>query len=134
MELDDWILVHDAARPCLRKADLRQLVNALWDDEVGGLLATPVADTLKRASDDGRVSGTVDRRQLWSAMTPQMFRMGRLLHALESARAGGVDITDEASAMERLGWRPRLVQGARSNIKITYAEDLEAAARLLWPS
>jgi 2-C-methyl-D-erythritol 4-phosphate cytidylyltransferase len=139
VELDDWILVHDAARPCLQPGDVRRLVDAVWDDEVGGLLASPLADTLK-LSDAGapggaravqRIERTVERANLWCAMTPQMFRMGRLLRALESARAAGVEITDEASAMERMGWRARLVQGARSNIKITFAEDLELAARLL---
>jgi len=131
LDLEDWVLVHDAARPCLRPADVARLVDAVADDEVGGLLATPLADTVKKAGGDLRVERTVDREGLWSAMTPQMFRMGRLLQALDSALAAGVDITDEAGAMERLGWRARLVQGARSNIKITFAEDLEAAARLL---
>ncbi len=131
VELDDWVLVHDAARPCVLSADVRRLVDTVWDDDVGGLLGAPVADTLKQIGRDERVVRTVDRRELWSAMTPQMFRMGRLLQALESARAAGIEMTDEASAMERLGWRARLVQGARSNIKITYAEDLDIAARLL---
>lgn len=131
VDLDDWVLVHDAARPCLQTADVKRLIDTVQDDDVGGLLATPVADTLKLSAADQRVERTVDRTRLWQALTPQMFRMGMLLEALESARATGVDTTDEASAVERLGKRARLVQGSRSNLKITFAEDFDLASRLL---
>ena len=134
VELEDWVLVHDAARPCLHTSDVSRLVDAVAGDDVGGLLATPLADTVKQVDDGGRVARTIDRDGLWSAMTPQMFRMGRLLQALDAALAAGVETTDEAAAMERQGWRALLVQGARSNIKITYAEDLDVAARLLGSS
>jgi 2-C-methyl-D-erythritol 4-phosphate cytidylyltransferase len=131
VELDDWVLVHDAARPCLQTADVGLLIDKVRDDEIGGLLATPVADTLKLGGEDQRVSRTIERTGLWQALTPQMFRMGILLRALESARAAGVETTDEASAIERLGGRARLVQGSRSNVKITFAEDIELAAKIL---
>ncbi len=128
---DDWVLVHDAARPLLPPGDLTRLLDTLADHPVGVLLAVPVSDTLKQADADGQVARTVPRDSLWSAMTPQMFRFGLLSRALESARAGGVAVTDEASAMERAGFRPVLVPGRRCNIKITRPEDLEMAEALL---
>lgn len=129
---DDWVLVHDAARPCLTVTDLERLIAACADDEVGGLLAAPVADTLKRAADtDARVVETVARDGLWRALTPQLFRLGLLRRALESALAAGVAPTDEAEAVERLGLRPRLVEGSAQNLKITHPADLELAERLL---
>jgi len=131
VDLGDWVLVHDAARPCLPVEDLRRLLDETAEDPVGGLLGAPVADTLKRADGDARAAETVDRTGLWQALTPQVFRMGMLLQAMESARAARLDPTDEAAAVERLGYRPRLVLGSRSNVKITYAEDLRVAARLL---
>ncbi|KPK55978.1 MAG: 2-C-methyl-D-erythritol 4-phosphate cytidylyltransferase [Thiotrichales bacterium SG8_50] len=127
----DWVLVHDAARPCLRAADLSRLIDELSDDAVGGLLALPVSDTVKRADHSGRVAQTVDRRGLWRALTPQMFRLAALREALAGALARGEDITDEAAAMESAGHRPKLVAGHSDNIKITHPEDLALAALYL---
>lgn len=126
---EDWILVHDAARPCLSAAELDRLFAALDADAVGGLLALPVADTLKRADAADRVVATQPREGLWRALTPQMFRYRLLVEALHRTRSDAV--TDEASAVERLGLRPRLVAGAATNIKVTYAEDLAFAATVL---
>jgi 2-C-methyl-D-erythritol 4-phosphate cytidylyltransferase len=120
----DWVLVHDAARPNLAAADLDRLLVELAHDEVGGLLAVPAKDTLKRAGADGRVSETLDRSVVWQAFTPQMFRLGPLQRALADARVAGVNITDEASAMEWAGHAPRLIEGRSDNIKITRPEDL----------
>lgn len=126
----DWVLVHDAARPCLQRADLHALLDALPTASQGALLAVPVADTLKRAEGEHAVA-TVDRRQLWRALTPQAFPIGALLEALDAARQQAIPITDEASALERRGWRPRLVLGHADNIKITYPEDLPLAEAIL---
>lgn len=126
---EDWVLVHDAARPCLHPAQLTHLIDTLIDDPVGGLLAIPVADTLKRADQDTRVEATIDRRQLWQAQTPQMFRVGQLQQALSSGDRAVM--TDEASAIERLGHRPRLVSGSLTNLKVTYPEDLALASMIL---
>ena len=123
----DWVLVHDAARPGLSPAALARLIDAVGDDRVGGLLALPVADTVKRADASGRVLATVDRDGLWAAQTPQMFRAGVLREALSGDRRG---ITDEASAVERLGLQPLLVRGEPGNLKVTLAEDLQLAAAL----
>jgi 2-C-methyl-D-erythritol 4-phosphate cytidylyltransferase len=125
----DWMLVHDAARPCLSAAALDRLIREIGDDEVGGLLAIPVADTLKRADEADRVAATEPRAGLWQAQTPQMFRHGVLLEALE--RAGSANVTDEASAIERTGLKPRLVMGELSNLKVTHAHDLALAERIL---
>ena len=127
----DWVLVHDAARPCLDCLDLQRLLDTLREDAVGGLLAAAVVDTLKRADDAQRVSATVAREQLWRALTPQMFRYGVLARALSAAAQRGVAITDESQAVEMLGLRPRLVAGSSDNIKITLPEDIERAERLL---
>jgi 2-C-methyl-D-erythritol 4-phosphate cytidylyltransferase len=124
---DDWVLVHDAARPCLDDATLKRLIDAVSGDDVGGILAVPVADTLKRAADDGRIAATEARDGLWQAQTPQMFRHAVLVRAL----AGAGDVTDEAAAVEALGLRPRLVQGSARNLKVTYPEDVAVAAALL---
>ena len=121
---EDWVLVHDAVRPCLRSTDLDVLMDTLKDDAVGGLLATPVRDTMKRADAGGRVSATVDRAALWHALTPQMFRLQVLSRALEQALERGLPVTDDASAVEALGLAPRLVEGRADNIKITRPEDL----------
>ena len=121
---DDWVLVHDAARPNLAESDLLKLLAQLQDDPVGGLLAVPVRDTLKLADADGRVSSTPDRSLYWQAYTPQMFRLGALCSALGDALAAGAVITDESSAMAWAGHRPRLVEGRADNIKITRPEDL----------
>jgi 2-C-methyl-D-erythritol 4-phosphate cytidylyltransferase len=128
---DDWVLVHDAARPCLSASDLDRMLNELSDDAVGGLLAAPVVDTLKRADEGGRVSQTVPREKLWRALTPQMFRYVLLQRALESTQAKGVAVTDEAQAVEALGLQPKLVAGDADNIKITLPEDLPRAERIL---
>lgn len=124
---EDWALVHDAARPCLAPADLDRLFAELADDPVGGLLAVPVYDTMKRADADGRVMQTVDRTGLWHALTPQMFRYGLLRAALEDAALAGATITDEASAIERAGLRPKLIEGRADNLKITRPGDLRLA-------
>lgn len=121
----DWVLVHDAARPNLARADLDCLLSELADDPVGGLLAVPVRDTLKRVGADGRVQETVDRSVIWQAYTPQMFRLGALEQALAGALAEKVAITDEASALEWAGQAPRLIEGRADNLKITRPEDLE---------
>ncbi|MFN9806446.1 MAG: 2-C-methyl-D-erythritol 4-phosphate cytidylyltransferase [Betaproteobacteria bacterium] len=128
---DDWVLVHDAARPALDAAELVDLIDALLHDAVGGLLALPLADTLKRATvdDPPRVDATVDRTGLWRALTPQMFRAGLLARALDGADLA--TITDEASAVERLGLSPRLITGRASNIKVTTADDLPLARAFL---
>ena len=128
---DDWVLVHDAARPCLRATDLSRLIDELADEGVGGLLGVPVVDTLKRADASDRVQATVPRESLWRALTPQMFRYGVLDRALRAARDSGAAPTDEAQAVEALGLQPRLVRGDPDNIKITLPEDIERAARLL---
>jgi len=128
---DDWVLVHDAARPCLSSLDLGRLLTELSGDAVGGLLAAPVVDTLKRADDGGRVAQTVTREKLWRALTPQMFRYAVLQRALESAQAKGIAVTDEAQAVEALGLQPKLVAGDADNIKITLPEDLPRAERIL---
>ncbi|VEB41292.1 2-C-methyl-D-erythritol 4-phosphate cytidylyltransferase [Chromobacterium violaceum] len=126
---DDWVLVHDAARCCLSVAAVERLIAALSGHAVGGLLALPVPDTVKRADIDGHVAATVPRNGLWLAQTPQMFRAGLLARALSSAAAE--DITDEASAVERLGVKPLLVEGDAQNFKITYPRDLALARAIL---
>ncbi len=128
---DDWVLVHDAARPCLRDTDLSRLIDELADDGVGGLLAAPLVDTLKRADVSDRVQATVPRDALWRALTPQMFRYGLLDRALRAEHGPGAGPTDEAQAVEALGLQPRLVRGDPDNIKITLPEDIERATRLL---
>lgn len=129
-DADDWVLVHDAARPGLSATALARLIDEVGDDAVGGLLALPIADTVKRCDDEGRVCATVDRARLWAAQTPQMFRVGVLRQALSGERLG---ITDEASAVERLGLRPLLVRGEPTNFKVTLAEDLAMASALQQP-
>lgn len=120
----DWMLVHDAARPCLSPALLDKLLGALHDDAVGGILAAPVADTLKREGHGQRIQETVPRQGLWGAQTPQMFRYGLLREAL---RRAGTEVTDEASAIEHLGLSPLLVESDASNLKVTFPHDLEVA-------
>ncbi|MEK8079734.1 2-C-methyl-D-erythritol 4-phosphate cytidylyltransferase [Pseudomonas sp. XK-1] len=127
---DDWVLVHDAARPNLARSDLDLLLAELASDPVGGLLAVPARDTLKRAGPDGRVRETVDRATIWQAYTPQMFRLGELQRALADALLAGVAITDEASAMEWAGHAPRLIEGRGDNLKVTRPEDLQGLRRL----
>ncbi len=123
----DWVLVHDAARPCLSNADLQGLIDTLGQDPVGGILAVPVRDTIKRGDMDRRIAETVDRSGLWHALTPQMFRLEALNRALRNSLADDYLVTDEASAMEHIGLKPRLVEGRADNIKITRPEDLALA-------
>lgn len=125
---DDWVLVHDAARPCVRLSDIEKLISALSSKTDGGLLGVPVADTMKRADSEQRITATVDREGLWHAYTPQMFRVGQLRAALQHAIDNDLLVTDEASAMEHAGYQPRMVQGQRDNIKITVPADIELAA------
>ncbi|MBA4178170.1 MAG: 2-C-methyl-D-erythritol 4-phosphate cytidylyltransferase [Leptothrix sp. (in: Bacteria)] len=137
----DWVLVHDAARCLLQPAWVKRLIDACIGDDVGGLLALPLADTLKAAvakaatAADGdageRVAATLDRRTKWLAQTPQMFRLGLLQRALREAAAKGVNVTDESSAVEALGLAPRLVPGDQENFKLTWPADFALAARLL---
>ena len=132
---DDWILVHDAARPCLNAADLGALLDAVAQPAAGAanrdgaVLAVPVVDTVKRELGDH--VATVDRQGLWRALTPQVFAFAQLRHALKEAKLAGVEVTDEAQAVERLGLRPALVQGSPFNVKITRAQDLATAANIL---
>jgi 2-C-methyl-D-erythritol 4-phosphate cytidylyltransferase len=127
----DWVLVHDAARPCLSSALLEHLIDSLRDDEVGGILAVPAKDTLKRASKTQTIMATVDRSDIWQAQTPQMFRYGILKAALTSAIEQNLNITDEASALEYMGYQPKLVVGDAKNLKVTTPEDLALAEFLL---
>jgi 2-C-methyl-D-erythritol 4-phosphate cytidylyltransferase len=132
VDVDDFILVHDAARPCVPKADIERLVAECSVDRIGGILTLAVADTVKRVAKDEagtqRIAGTEDRSQLWLAQTPQMFRAGLLMQALRQARR---NVTDESSAVEQLGLRPRMVAGSRENLKVTYPEDLAIAEAIL---
>ena len=131
VDADDWMLVHDAARPCLPAGDLRKLLDEGGGDAIGAILALPVAETVKRAGkDEGgvqRIAATEERAQLWLAQTPQLFRVGLLLEALTQTATA----TDEAAAVEALGLRPRLVLGSRENLKVTFPEDLAIAEALL---
>lgn len=124
---EDWVLVHDAARACIDPALVASLIEQLSGDPVGGLLAVPLADTLKRADAHGRVAQTLPREGLWQAQTPQMFRYGLLNRALDAC----LTVTDEAGAIEALGLQPRLVPGDIANLKLTYPQDLLLAARIL---
>ena len=132
VDADDWILVHDAARPCLPEKDLQSLIRECEADEIGGILAAPVAETVKRAANDKggatRIVRSEERAQLWLAQTPQMFRAGLLAQALKRAKDA---VTDEAQAVEALGLRPRIVAGSRENVKVTYPEDLAIAQAIL---
>lgn len=123
----DWVLVHDAARPCVRTTDLLKLIETLSGHPVGGLLGVPAHDTMKRTCADDLVHSTVPRQDLWHAQTPQMFRVGHLREALQAALQDGFEVTDEASAMEHAGDRPLMVEGHADNIKITRPEDLQLA-------
>lgn len=122
----DWVLVHDMARPCVRLADIEKLIAECGPE--GAILATPITDTVKRATASEQILATVPRQQLWRALTPQLFPLNALFDALQSALAAGVEITDEASAMERVGVQPKLVLGHTDNIKITLSADLPLAA------
>lgn len=127
VDANDWVLVHDAARCCLTSAHVEKLIAELGDDPVGGLLAVPVADTLKHAHEGQRVAATVARDGLWQAQTPQMFRHGMLLDALGRAPI----VTDESSAIEALGLQPKLVAADATNLKVTWPLDLQLAGWIL---
>jgi 2-C-methyl-D-erythritol 4-phosphate cytidylyltransferase len=124
---DDWVLVHDAARPCVRLAEIDLLIETCLNRKQGGILATPVHDTMKRSDSQNRIVGTVPRENLWHACTPQLFRIGELTEAIECALDSGYPVTDEASAMERAGQQPLLVECSLANIKITRPDDLALA-------
>jgi 2-C-methyl-D-erythritol 4-phosphate cytidylyltransferase len=132
VDADDFMLVHDAARPCVPQSDLERLIAECSADRIGGILALPVAETVKRVAKDEagtqRIAGTEDRTQLWLAQTPQMFRVGLLMQALRQAKR---NVTDEAAAIEQLGLRPRMIAGSRENLKVTYPEDLAIAEAIL---
>jgi 2-C-methyl-D-erythritol 4-phosphate cytidylyltransferase len=127
VQADDWILVHDAARPCLPAKDLDKLMREIEGDEVGGILALPVVDTIKKVS-ESKIQSTQERSQFWLAQTPQMFRAGLLAQALTSAKGSP---TDEAAAVEQLGLKPRVVAGSRENLKVTWPDDLALAEAIL---
>ena len=139
VENDDWVLVHDAARPCIFQEDVIEMMSTLGDSTVGGIMAIPVSDTIKRVSaiweeqgaGDVTIESTKDRRFLWQAQTPQMFRFAMLLSAMENAIEEKQAITDESSAIEFLGYKPAVFQGKRSNMKITLPEDLGMAQQIL---
>ncbi|MEM7469335.1 MAG: 2-C-methyl-D-erythritol 4-phosphate cytidylyltransferase [Pseudomonadota bacterium] len=128
---DSWVLVHDAARPCVRPSDVQNMIDKLQTHDVGGILASPVGDTLKKSSDNQIIEKTVDRDGMWRAFTPQMFRLGVLRRALEHALEENQLVTDEAQAIESQGLKPVLVEGSADNIKITQPADLSLAALYL---
>ena len=127
MDADDWVLVHDAARPCLPRKDLERLVAEAQADEVGGILALPATDTIKRVAGN-KILSTEDRSHLWLAQTPQMFRAGLLAQALQRAKGA---VTDEAAAIEQMGLKPRVVTGSRENLKVTWPGDIAIAENIL---
>jgi 2-C-methyl-D-erythritol 4-phosphate cytidylyltransferase len=122
---NDWVMVHDAARPCLNQSAIDRLMINLRSHDVGGILALPCRDTMKRANETGEIEETVERESLWHAQTPQMFKYGKLLHAIEKALNENVVVTDESMAMELCGYKPMLVQGHQENIKITHKDDIQ---------
>ncbi len=124
---NDWVLVHDAARPCLSRSELNRLISEVGDDDVGGILAVPVRDTMKRGTADNEIAETVDRNQLWHALTPQMFRFHKLLSSLRNIQKLQQIVTDEAEAIEKTGVKSQLVRGEYSNIKVTEMGDIELA-------
>ena len=131
LEAHDWVLVHDAARPCLHPRDLGKLLQSIGDDPVGGILATPVADTLKKVDEDRLVIATTDRDDLWRAFTPQMFRYQLLKEALQAGLAAGEPPSDEAGALERMRKPVMVVEGRSDNIKITRPDDIALAEAIL---
>lgn len=128
---NDWVLVHDAARPCLTTETLDRLIESVQDHPIGGLLATPIADTLKKVNANHSVQETVSREKLWAAQTPQLFRFGILMDAMQKALASDIRITDESSAIEFSGKHPLVIKGDPKNIKITTPEDLKIAENYL---
>lgn len=130
-EQDDWVLIHDVARPCVRVQDVQNLMTTLASHKVGGVLATPLSDTVKRVVHQSDIDSTEDRSQLWAAQTPQMFRYGLLLESLQSAVKQQRQPTDESAAIEKLGYKPCVVEGSRDNIKITRLEDMAIAEAIM---
>lgn len=129
--LADWVLVHDAARPCIRETDISRLMHELEGHPVGGLLGIQAHDTMKQVSQSADVEATIDRNSLWHAQTPQMFRLGILIDAMTRAGQAGIPVTDESSAIEWAGLQPRMVQGHADNVKITLPEDIHLATHFL---
>ncbi len=127
-QLTEWVMVHDAARPCIRHSDIEKLIDDVIPEHVGGILATPVRDTMKQANTDTTIEKTIDRSVLWHALTPQLFTTELLYLALKTGLDKGLSITDESSAIELMGHQPKLVQGRADNLKITQPEDLDLAA------
>lgn len=127
----DWVLIHDAARPCLTPESLDHLLEVGMKSDDGAILAVPVADTLKRSDENNKIVETIDRREVWAAQTPQLFRLNALIQAIDKAQQAGAELTDEASAMEFSGASPKLVLGSSANIKITHPSDLAIAEALL---
>ena len=127
----DWVLVHDAVRPCVLSRDIRKLLTELSHHAIGGLLGAPAENTMKQVDERAEVRSTLDRGGIWTAFTPQMFRYGLLLTAIETAVENNTVVTDEASAIELMGQRPQMIEGARTNIKITHAADLALASKIL---
>ncbi|GJM14513.1 MAG: 2-C-methyl-D-erythritol 4-phosphate cytidylyltransferase [Pseudohongiella sp.] len=130
-DADDWVMVHDAVRPCVRSADIENLIDRVSKHAVGGLLGSPVDNTLKRVSEDLEVVETVDRESYWNALTPQMFRFGQLRQSIDAVVASGEQVTDEAAAMEVAGFRPIMVAGNKDNIKVTVEADLVLVKQIL---
>ncbi len=130
-KLSDWVLVHDAARCCIRPAAIDAMLEMLAEDRVGGILGVPSSNTLKHVGPDNKITKTIDRQMIWQAQTPQLFRYGLLRDALQNALSQGEAITDEASAVEFAGYQPRVVMGHHDNIKITHPEDLAIAEVVL---
>ncbi len=128
---DDWVLVHDAVRPCVRLEDIETLLREIDNHPVGGLLGVPVSSTLKLANEQGDIVATLPRDDMWQASTPQAFRYAQLREVLEQSVAKREFVTDEAAAMEKAGYAPRLVRGSADNIKITYPDDLRMAQVIL---
>lgn len=128
---DPWVLVHDAARPCLRHQDIDRMLDELSDHSVGGILGIPINDTVKRTNFEHEITDTVERKGLWRASTPQMFRLQALKQALQTAKEQQLKVTDEASAMELAGYQPLMVEGHSDNIKITVPQDLDLASLFL---
>lgn len=130
-EQEQWVLVHDAARPCVQHKDLTQLIKYCVENDHGGILAAPVRDTMKQATSTGIIDKTLDRSQMWHALTPQMYKTAELTSAIGDALAKDIVITDESSAMEEFGYASGLVSGSSDNIKITQPEDLRLAEFIL---
>ncbi len=124
---DDWVLVHDAARPCVTVADIDLLIAGVREHPVGGILALPVRDTVKQAGEDREIRATINRERLWRALTPQMFRLGLLKESIAAAAGDNLLVTDEAQALENRGYKPGIVPGGPHNIKVSKAEDLALA-------